>query len=401
MPAKKKARARHGQGSMRHDTARGLWVAQITVNGVRKTVARKSQKDCQVELDKLILAMRTGEVVTSRVGLTVADILNHWLTQSLLNEVAKRGKGGAPGTLVRQSACVRRLIEVIGKRPVAKLTVADIERGYAVIATGSDKATPKAIGDDYLGRMRVVLLRAMKDAARRGVVSRAVVHTVADAQVPTSLTATKGERRALTADEMRRLLKASGPHRLHALFVLALSTGMRPGELTGLYWADLHLDDDVPYLEVNRAVQLQKNRRFAVVEVLKTSGSYRDLELSATAVAALRAHRVNQNVERLAAEVWPQPDLVFASTRGTVLNPSNVRREYANMCALAKVPKIVPYETRHTFATMLAESDMNTFAIVDILGHTDDRMLTRVYRKKRKGIVHGSTAVVDQFLGRA
>jgi len=385
---------------MRHDATRDLWVAQITINGQRKTVARKTQRDCQSELDKLIQTMRAGEVVTRRVGLTVADILNHWLTQSLPNEVANRGKGGAPGTLIQHSACVRRLIEVIGKRQVAKLTVDQIEQGYAVIATGSDKPKPKQVTDDYLRRMRVVLLRAMRDAERRRVVSRAVVHVVADAVLPLSLTAPKGERRALTADEMRRLLAASETHRLHALFVVALSTGMRPGELTGVYWSDLHLDDDAPYLEVNRAAQLQKNRRFAVVPVLKTAGAYRDLELSPTAVAALRAHRVAQNVERLAADSWANPDLVFPSTRGTVLNPSNVRREYANLCALADVPKIVPYETRHTFATLLAESPMNSYAIVDILGHSDDRMLTLHYRKKRKEIVRGSTAVVDQFLAK-
>ena len=406
MTAKKTAgRARHGQGSMRYDATRDLWVAQVTVGGKRKTVARKSQRDCQTELDKIISAMRAGEVVTRRVGLTVADILNHWLTVSLPNEIAVSGKGDAPGTVINHGAYVRRLTAVIGTRPVAKLTVDEVERAYAVIATGSDKKTPKAVGDDYLRRMRVTLLRAMKDARRRRVISDDVVRVVSDAMIPAALTAPKGERRALTADEMRRLLTASEPRRLHALFLLALSSGMRPGELIGLCWSDLHLDEDLsgdgPYLEVNHAIQRQANNRFAVVDVLKTEASYRPLELSPTVVAALRAHRLAQNVERLAAKSWPNPDLVFASTRGTVLNPANVRREFADVCKLAGVARIVPNETRHTFATMLAESNMNTCAIVDILGHTTDRMINRHYRKKRKGIVRGSTAVVDQFLGSA
>jgi integrase len=390
---------------MRYDATRDLWVAQVTIGGKRKTVARKTQRDCQTELDKIISAMRAGEVVTRRVGLTVADVLDHWLTVSLPNEIAVSGKGDAPGTLINHGAYVRRLTAVMGKRPVAKLTVDDVERAYAVIAKGSDKKPRKAVGDDYLRRMRVTLLRAMKDARRRRVVSDDVVRVVSDAMIPAALTAAKGERRALTADEMRSLLTASEPRRLHALFLLALSSGMRPGELLGLYWSDLHLDEDlsgdVPYLEVNHAVQRQANNRFAVVEELKTAGSYRALELSPTVVAALRAHRVAQNVERLAASSWPNPDLVFASTRGTILNPSNVRREFADVCKLAGVAKIVPNETRHTFATMLAESKMNTFQIVDILGHTNDRMINAHYRKKRKGIVRGSTAVVDQFLGTA
>lgn len=401
MTAKKKnTRARHGQGSMRHDATRDMWVAQVTINGVRKTVARKTQKQCQTELDKLIQTMRAGDVVTRRVGLTVADILNHWLTQSLPNEVANKGKGGAPATRVQQSAIVRRLIHVIGDRPVAKLTVDQIEKAYEVIATRSDQPKPKPISDDYLGRFQDVLLRAMRDAERRRVVSRAVVHVVNDAQLPLALStsADADKRRALTADEMRRLLAASEPHRLHALFVLALSTGMRPGELIGVYWSDLHLDDAVPYVSLNRAVQVQTNRRFAVVPQMKNAGAYRDLELSSSAVAALRAHRVAQAAERLAATSWSDPDLVFTSTKGTVLNPSNVRREFKNLCALANVPKIVPNEGRHTVATLLADSDMNSYKIVDILGHTSDRMLNQHYRKKRKEIVRGSTAVIDQFV---
>jgi integrase len=400
---KKDTRARHGQGSMRHDASRDLWVAQITINGQRKTVARKTQRDCQTELDKLIQTMRAGEVVTRRKGLTVADILNHWLTQSLPNEVANKGKGGAPATRVQQSAIVRRLVEVIGERPVAKLTVDQIERGYEVIATRSDQPKPKPISRDYLGRFQDVLLRAMRDAERRRVVSRAVVHVVADAQLPLAKAspAKQGEtRRALTADEMRRLLAASEPHRLHALFVLALSTGIRPGEMIGVYWEDLHLDADVPYVSLNRAVQVQANRRFAVVPQMKNAGAYRDIELSAAAVVALRAHRVAQNVERLAATSWANPDLVFPSTRGTVLNPSNVRREFANLCALANVPKIVPNEGRHTVTTLLTESEMNTYKIADLLGHTSDRMINQHYRKRRKEIVRGSSAVVDQFLAK-
>lgn len=393
-------RARNGAGSMRFDDKRGLWVAQITIGGKRKQVAAKSQRDCQMKLDATRMAMRQGDVITRRTGLTMGDVINHWLTVSMLSD--KRVK--QPGTRLIHGSNGRRWIGLLGSRPAANLTVDDVERAYTAIALGTDKRDGnlprKPSGVAHLQRMSDTLRKAVADGVRRKVLNPSVAQVVADAQVPTGLAAPKGERRALTSDEMRKLIDASSTHRLHALFVLALSSGMRPGELSALHWSDLHLDDGRPYLEVNRASQVQPNGRYKVVEVLKTSGSYRDLALSPYVVDALRAHRLAQNVERIAAKSWPQPDLVFASTRGTLMNPSNVRREFTAVCALAGVDRIVPYETRHSFATMLADTPMNTFQIADMLGHVDDRMLSRTYRKKRKGLVSDAVEVVDRNIFR-
>lgn len=393
-------KARNGQGSMRFYPERGLWVAQVTIGGKRKQVAAKTQGDCQRKLDEAVYALRHGVVITRRVGLTMGDVLDHWLTTSLPNDP----KVKAPGTRLMHASNARRWKGLIGPRPAASLTVDDVERAYKAVALGTDKRdgkiSRKPSGVKHLQRMGDTLRKAVADGVRRGVLNESVAKVVTTAQVPTGIAAPKGERRALTVDEMRRLLDASSTHRLHAMFVTALSLGMRPGELSGLHWDDLHLDDARPYLEVNRASQIQDNGRHKVVEVLKTSGSYRDLALSPFVVDALREHRRAQNVERIAAKSWPQPDLVFASTRGTLLNPSNVRREFTAVCALAGVDRIVPYETRHSFATMLAESTMNTFAIADMLGHRDDRMLARSYRKKRKGLVSDAVAVIDDNIFR-
>jgi integrase len=292
--------------------------------------------------------------------------------------------------------------EVLGSKSIARLTVDDVEQAYKTIALGSDKREDgkprKPAGVAYLRRMRFVLVSAVEDGIRRGVLSDSIGRVVSNANLPRAFAAPKGERRAMTSDEMRSLVEASKTHRLHALFLTALSTGMRPGELTGLHWSDLHLDADPPYLELNHAVQRQLDNSYRVVDVMKNAGAYRDIEVTPTVVAALREHRKAQNVVRLAAKSWANPDLVFASRNGTALMPSNVRTEYTKVCALAGVDRIVPYETRHSYATMLTESTMNTYAIIDIMGHTDDRMLNRHYRKRRKGVVRGATDVVDRVL---
>ena len=151
--------------------------------------------------------------------------------------------------------------------------------------------------------MQITLRRAVADGVRRRVVSDSVLRIVDGAHLPIDVCAEKGERIALTPDEMRTLIESSKSHRLHAAVQVALSVGLRPGELTGLYWDALHLDAPVPYLEVKRAVQRQPNDRYAVVDELKNAGAYRDLALTPEVVDALRAHRVAQNVERMAAYV--------------------------------------------------------------------------------------------------
>lgn len=392
------ARRRKGEGSIHYDAKRGLYVARITIDGQLKTVAAKREGDCIRKLDALKAAMRRGDVITKRVGLTVADVLDHWLKNGMRNDPRIK----APGTQLIHAANVTRWKGLIGQRPAAKLTVDDVETAYRAIAGGTDQRVGdldrRPAGVTHQQRMGDTLRKAVRDGVRRKVLAQSVADVVVAAQIERDQAAPKGERRALTVAEMRTLIDASKSHRLHALLRLALSTGMRPGELIGLHWSDLHLDDTVPYVEVSHAAQRQLNNRFKVVEVLKNSGAYRDIGLTDDVVDVLREHRHAQNVKRLAAKSWPEPDLVFASARGTVLNPSNVRRDFDTVCTAAGLDRIVPYETRHTYATMLAESDMNTFQIADILGHANDRMLSQTYRKKRKGIVSGATAVVDRAL---
>lgn len=405
MSATPKPRRRKGEGSIHFDKPRGIWIGRVTLNGQAKSVNARTQAECVTKLDDLKRELRRGDVVTKRTGLTVADVLDHWLRNTLPNQLREGGRKPAPGTLLKQEAYVRRLTSLIGDRPIARLTVDNLEAAYTSVALGLDardgNLPRRPAGLAHLERLQATLRQAVAAGVRRRVLSDSVRRVVEDAQLPRQHAAAKGERIALTPDEMQRLLKSTATRRLHAMFLLALSTGLRPGEVGGLLWDDLHLDADPPYVETNHALQRQKNNRFAVVDVLKNAGAYRSIELTADVVAALRAHRKAQAVERMQAVAWANPDLVFASTRGSVLNPSNVRREYSKACIEAGVPVIVPYETRHSLATMLAESDMNTYAIVDMLGHVDDRMLSRTYRKKRKGIVRGATDVINRNLAQS
>lgn len=118
----------------------------------------------------------------------------------------------------------------------------------------------------------------------------------------------------------------------------------------------------------------------------KTSRSRRGLELTPRAAEALRRRKAEQAAERLAVgSIWTRDerwaDLVFTSEIGTPINPSIARRSLRKACERAGVPVVVPYGLRHTVATLLAEEG-SLDRVAHQLGHTDTRMVERVYQHR-------------------
>src|SRR5262245_35710901 len=133
------------------------------------------------------------------------------------------------------------------------------------------------------------------------------------------------EAQVLDAEPARRLLETARGDRLEALYVLALTTGMRQGELLGLRWDAVDLDRGV--LHVRR--KLLRTCRQLVENAPKTESGRRSIDLSQPALEALRRHRTRQLEERLVlGSAWGRPDLVFTTTSGQPLNACTVRNWY-------------------------------------------------------------------------
>ena len=163
----------------------------------------------------------------------------------------------------------------------------------------------------------------------------------------------RDEIRPLDREQTRRLLQAAEDNRLHALYVVAVTAGLRPGEMLALCWNDLDLEAGT--LRINRALS---DREFATP---KTARSRRKIELSNTALAALRAHRKRQLEERMQkAGLWKDHGLVFPSTVGTPLSHRNVVRSFKALLHRASLPAGTRlYDLRHTCATLLLNSNIH------------------------------------------
>ena len=187
------------------------------------------------------------------------------------------------------------------------------------------------------------------------------------------------EVEVLLPEEGRAFLDAAREDRLEALYVVAVTVGLRRGELLGLRWTDLELDGE-PKLRVGRQLQRMRDglgRRF----VAPKGGKGRKIRLPARTVEALKAHRAHRAETRLkAGSLYQDGGLVFASEIGTPLEPSNIdRRSFKSLLKKARLPDIRFHDLRHTCATVLLSQGVNPKFVQELLGHADIKLTLGTY----------------------
>jgi integrase len=176
------------------------------------------------------------------------------------------------------------------------------------------------------------------------------------------------EKKVLTADEVRHLFDtaAETEDRFYALYVLALTTGLRRGELLGLTWADVDLQHGS--LRVQRSLD---GHGKPVERAPKREASRRSVKLVPEAVAALELHRKRQLEDRLrAGPRWEDNDYVFPTNRGTPMSGDNlVKRSLRPLLEKAGLSGFTFHSLRHTCATLLLSKNVNPKIVQEMLGH--------------------------------
>ena len=153
-----------------------------------------------------------------------------------------------------------------------------------------------------------------------------------------------------TAEQARAFLTATADDELAALYVLALHTGMRVGEMLGLRWGDIDLARGT--LAVRRTVT-HGNAGLAI-GTPKTAAGKRSIALPAPCVAALRSRRAAQAGRRLQlGPAWQDGNYVFDRGQGTVLHPNSAGRAFQRHLARLGLPRIRFHDLRHTAGMLL------------------------------------------------
>ena len=180
---------------------------------------------------------------------------------------------------------------------------------------------------------------------------------------------------------------------MHALCVVVVTAGLRPGEMRALRWIDVDLE--VGTLRINRALS---DGEFAAP---KTPRSRRKIELPDTARAALRAHRKRQLEERMKkAGLWEDHGLMFPSAVGTPLSHRNLVRSFKALLKRAGLPAGTRlYDLRHTCATLPLNSNVHPKYVQELLGHASISQTLDTYSHVLKGMDGGIGGAMDAALG--
>ena len=175
------------------------------------------------------------------------------------------------------------------------------------------------------------------------------------------------EMRPLSEVEARAFLDAARGDRFEPLYVLAITTGLRRGELLGLRWDDVDLERGT--LRVGRAL-VREGGRYTVGET-KTKRGRRQVNLTPRTVSVLKAHRKCQLEEKIRfAGLFEERGLVFSTGVGTPLNPENlVKRSFKPLLKRASLPEIRFHDLRHTCATLLLGRGVHPKIVQELLGH--------------------------------
>jgi integrase len=215
----------------------------------------------------------------------------------------------------------------------------------------------------------------LRDAVRWGLLQRNPV----DAADPPALRVTAAnEMKTWSAKELKTFRKATKDDRLHPLWRLLASTGMRRGEAVGLRWADVDLDGANPCLMVRQAL-IAAGYQAAFSEP-KTKRGRRTIWLDSETAEALVVWREAQDLERKRArELWKETGLVFTRQDGTGWHPDRVSKLFEASVSASGLPRIRLHDLRHTQATLALAASIHPKIVSDRLGHSTVAFTLDVY----------------------
>jgi integrase len=212
-----------------------------------------------------------------------------------------------------------------------------------------------------------------------------VPRNVAEAATPPRQT--RPEIAALSEEQVRSLLQVARGDALEAFWVLAVTTGMRNGELLALQWRDVDLEA--------RTLRVRRSVFNGAVSSPKTAAGNRMIRLTGMAEAALKGHHL-ATAKRQISE-W-----VFPSRAGTPLSVHNVyRRAWKPLLLRAGLPPTTRmHDLRHTCATLLLSRGVPVKVVSEMLGHASVSITLDTYSHVLPDMQESAARAMDEALRR-
>ena len=352
----------------------GTYMVQITVDGKRITKYFKTKKEANKWRIERLNKIQNG-LFYSGPKLTLEEFFEEWLIA--------RKDSIKPKTLNQYRQIVGSHINpTLGKIKLNELQPAEIQALY-------NEKVNAGIGTRTVRLIHSVLHCALGHALRLGIIYRNPSDAVYKPK------AQKTEMQILDENQVRSFLIAARGKRLEALYKVAITTGLRKGEILALKWSDL--DWRSGQLNIQRQVQRVPGSGLVFTEP-KTKAGRRMIVLGPDTVLGLKEHFKRQLAEiEFMGDKWQDYDLIFPSSIGTPLSHSNQHKKFKRLLEEANLPNIRFHDLRHTAASLMLKQGISVKVVQERLGHSDAAMTLNVYSHTIPGMQKEAAKKMDEI----
>jgi|GEM_PF-208855 len=354
----------NGEGSI-YRRADGRWGASAfleTTSGKRKRihVYGRTRQEAHDRLTEKLAQARKG-IRTPDKEWTIGAYLDYWLD----NVVTPKNR---PRTIELYEACIRRRLKpALGSIRLSKLTVQQLQ-------TFLNEQLAAGVSTRSIHQIRSTLRAALSRAEREELVVRNVAKLV---DIPAY------RRKPITpwtAEQTLAFLDTARGHRWYGAYLMLLAYGMRRGEVLGLRWRDVDLDQGTIHVQQ----QLQRIGSKLMAGDVKTEAGRRILPIIAPVRDVLLDLAVQRYADDISHPYDPADDgtndLIFLSSTGTPIDPKNFVRTFHQIREEAELPRITVHHTRHTAATILKKLGVPARDAQLILGHSHITTTQQIYQ---------------------
>lgn len=376
------------EGSIRK-RADGIWEARVTVgilaNGKqnRKSIYGKTRQEVAAKMTDLLNNLQKG-IITNPTEMTLGEWLDCYMP-----EYKKRFVKNT--TYINYTVKVENHIKpAIGQYKLKALRQEIIQK---FINSLSDKGlAPATIEAIYK-----LLHNALEIAVDNGLIVRNVSQRVKLPKV------VKPKINVLTLEQQRLFIEKAKEVYMGNVYIFALCTGMRLGELLGLKWNDIDFDNKELYvkrtLSIVKDMENEDEKWHIAFGSPKTPASERMIPLSHTALRLLLDVKEQQNKNKtLLGNAYEDNDFVFSTKLGKPLDPRNMRRTFYRICNLANIEGMHPHCLRHTFATRGAENMIDVRVMQQLLGHSSIKETADTYTHVLGGLKKSEINKLDKVV---
>jgi integrase len=337
-------RRARGEGSI-YKRKDGSWVAESTAGGKKKYLYAKTKKAASERKREYEQGVQEGVRQEPEREMEATEFFWEWLA-SIEGTVKNR-------TLVRHENVVRLHLSALQGIALSAVRPVDLQRLYKEKLSTLSPRTVQII--------HATIHKALKQAVAWDLVDKNVAENVIRPRSQPK------EIRTLTREEVSLMLGLVKGERFEPVYVLAVTTGIRQGEILGLRWEDLDLDAGV--LRIRRTLWKGET------STPKTRSSIRSIPLSAYAAETLRGYRARCEAGEFTLSEW-----MFSTSSGKPVNVHNViNRSWYPLLEKMGLARMPFHNLRHTCATLLLASNVHPKVVQSLLGHSSVEITLDTY----------------------